>query len=400
MSGGSLGQNGSSGRFMTTPPPATAPPTAAKPTAPLPTTTPGSRFKCFSCGESGHRFADCKNRARKGLFTDAEEEQEEFDEPDTEPVFDGTEITEEERLKGDFGPLLVARRSCLAPRSTDDDWLRTNVFQSNCTIEGKICKFIVDSESCENVISEEAVRKLQLAMEAHPCPYKLTCPFELHCDASKLGIGAVLSQGGNPVAYFSEKLSGAKLRYSTYDVEFYAVVQAIRHWRHYLFLQEFVLYIDHDALKHMGSQDKVSFRHATWAAYLQQFTFVIKHKSGTLNKVADALSRRRNLLLDMRVKVMGFDTFQGLYHTDKFFAVVLQGLQENHNSDFVLQEGFLFKGNQLCIPECSLRAKIVKELHEEGHVGRDRTFQLVAASYFWPIMRKEVGRFVERCRVC
>ncbi|TXG58409.1 hypothetical protein EZV62_016238 [Acer yangbiense] len=74
--------------------------------APSPTTTPGSCFKCFSCGESGHRFTDCKNRARKGLFADAEEGQEEFDDPDTEPVFDGTEITEEERLEGDFGPLL------------------------------------------------------------------------------------------------------------------------------------------------------------------------------------------------------------------------------------------------------------------------------------------------------
>jgi hypothetical protein len=91
-------------------------------------------------------------------------------------------------------------------------------------------------------------------------------PFELHCDASKLGIRAVLSQNGKPVAFFSEKLSGAKLWYNTYDVEFYAVVEAVRHWRHYLFLQDFILFTDHDALKHMGSQDKISSRHASWAA--------------------------------------------------------------------------------------------------------------------------------------
>ncbi|GJR36947.1 putative nucleotidyltransferase, ribonuclease H [Tanacetum coccineum] len=41
-----------------------------------------------------------------------------------------------------------------------------------------------------------------------------------------------------------------------------------------------------------------------------------------------------------------------------------------------------------------------KELHGEGHVGRDRTLKLVQASYFWPTMRKEVDRYVKRCRIC
>ena len=78
--------------------------------------------------------------------------------------------------------------------------------------------------------------------------------FELYCDASKLGVRAVLSQRGRPIAFYSEKLAGARPRYSTYDVEFYAIVQAIKHWRHYLVHREFILFTDHDALRHLDSQ--------------------------------------------------------------------------------------------------------------------------------------------------
>ena len=56
-------------------------------------------------------------------------------------------------------------------------------------------------------------------------------------------------QGGKSVVFFSEKFSGSRLNYSTYDVEFYALVQSLRHWSSYLAYNDFILYSNHEALK-------------------------------------------------------------------------------------------------------------------------------------------------------
>ena len=69
-------------------------------------------------------------------------------------------------------------------------------------------------------------------------------------------------------------------------------------------------------------------------------------------------------------------------------------------SEYIIHDGFLFHGVWLCIPDCSLRLQLLTELHREGHVGRDRTLQLISSSSFWPSLRRDVEKFVERCVTC
>ncbi|GLU23899.1 hypothetical protein SLE2022_398740 [Rubroshorea leprosula] len=227
--------------------------------------------------------------------------------------------------------------------------------------------------------------------------------FEVDCDASNVGIGAVLSQEGRPIAFFSEKLNDTKLRYSTYDKEFYAIVRALEHWSHYLLSKEFILHSDHEALKHLNSQQKISRRHAAWSEFLQAYPFLLKYKSGVQNRVADALSRRHALLTSLQMKVTGFEVIKELYEDDPDFSNIWQATSNQAFQQYHRQQDYLFKGNRLCVPRCSLRDSIIWEAHNgglAGHFGRDKTLALVKESFYWPKLEQNVIRHIQRCKVC
>ena len=82
--------------------------------------------------------------------------------------------------------------------------------------------------------------------------------FQVRCDAGGFAIGVVLSQDNKLITYFSEKLNNAKRNYSTYDKEFYAVIQALKKWRHCLVPKEFILYSDIYALQFINKQEKLN----------------------------------------------------------------------------------------------------------------------------------------------
>ena len=122
--------------------------------------------------------------------------------------------------------------------------------------------------------------------------------FNLSTDASLHGIGAILSQqqGGRDrvVSYFSQKLTETQRKWSTFDRELWAMVAAIRHFRHFLRGQQFTIYTDHQPLsnfKKISIQDDATGRRARWIAELGSYSFTILHRRGKHNGNADALSR-------------------------------------------------------------------------------------------------------------
>ncbi|GJY07054.1 RNA-directed DNA polymerase [Tanacetum coccineum] len=227
--------------------------------------------------------------------------------------------------------------------------------------------------------------------------------FQVECNASRVGIGGVLSQNQRPNAFFSEKLNDARSKYSTYDKEFYAIVRSLDIWRHYLLSNEFVLFSDHEALKFINGKHKLKPCHAKWVEFIQAFSFVIRHKVGSNNQVVDALSRRHSLITTMQIRVQGFDSFRGLYCDDPDFREIWSKCDNGPFQQFSKLDGYLFKGARLCIPLCSLREAIILEGHAgglAGHFGRDKTLALLREQFYWPKMERDVNRLLERCRTC
>ncbi|KAK1601654.1 hypothetical protein QYE76_016908, partial [Lolium multiflorum] len=176
--------------------------------------------------------------------------------------------------------------------------------------------------------------------------------FEIECDASGLGIGGVLMQNGKPVAYYSEKLDGARLNYPIYDKELYALVRVLEVWQHYLWPKEFVIHSDHESLKYLKSQHNLNKRHAKWVEFIESFPYVIKYKKGKENVVADALSRKITLLLTrLEFHILGLEEIKELYPSDAFFGPIFAKCSVDRGfDDFYLHDGYLFKANKICIP--------------------------------------------------
>lgn len=80
--------------------------------------------------------------------------------------------------------------------------------------------------------------------------------------------------------------------------------------------------------------------------------------------MADALSRKNNLLTVLRAQIGDFEGIKGLYSDDADFSNYWHSCVFGKEvKDYHIQDGFLFYKNRLCIPVNPLRQKLICSLH-------------------------------------
>jgi hypothetical protein len=117
-------------------------------------------------------------------------------------------------------------------------------------------------------------------------------PFGVYCDVSGSGLGCVLMQEGQVIAYASRQLRRHEEHYPTHDLELAVVVHALKIWRHYLLRNTCHLFTDHKSLKYIFTQSELNMTQRRWPELIKDYDLEIHYHPGKANVVADALSRK------------------------------------------------------------------------------------------------------------
>ncbi|GJX04630.1 RNA-directed DNA polymerase [Tanacetum coccineum] len=422
-------KNKSVGRFQPSTRTSTQPQFAPKPgptktetptvtTAPLDTSGP---LRCFKCQGLGHLKRDCPNK-QLVAFVD-----------DVEPKYDTENEDASVTLYPDQGEALIVRRvltSVVTPPDNDTTWLRHNIFRTQCTSKGRVCTVIIDGGSCENMVAKTMVDKLGLPTTDHPDPYQLTwfrkgnlvkvtqrCLVafsignkykdELRCEVVPMDACHLLL--GRPWLYDHQvKHDGFRNTYSFHKDGLHVTLAPLNPKD----ATPEVAPMTKDEIVGLARQSPpgpilglVVLEENTPISDVphEDFSFVIRHKAGSANTVADALSRRPVLTTTSTVHVEGFENLKLLYVDDPDFKDLWIKCNTTPFRDYVRRDGFLFKGRRLCVPLSSVREAIILEAHQgglAGHFGRDKTVAMVSERFFWPKLVNDVVKVLSCCRIC
>ena len=258
----------------------------------------------------------------------------------------------------------------------------------------------------------------------------------LTCDASPVGLGAILSQkdenGINPVAFASRTLNDAERNYAQIDREALSIIFAVKKWHKYISGRPFKVITDHKPLLGLFGENKAIPEHASarvqrWALILAAHSYSLEYKPGSTNE-ADVLSRlpvhkgqrqttqtpKEIQELFQLIEKTPLDYKQIAQETIKdetlkqVYNKVLTGWAGESNEalkpfhtrkdELSIEKGCILWGVRVIIP-VTLREQVLSLLHE-SHVGMARMKAQARAWVWWPKIDADIEQNVRLCYTC
>jgi hypothetical protein len=275
-------------------------------------------------------------------------------------------------------------------------------------------------EECE--IAFHTLRKLLTTTPVLAQP-DIEKPFDVFCDASKIGLGCVLIQEGRVIAYASRQLRKHEINYLTHDLELAAVVHALKIWRHYLLGNVCHIFTDHKSLKYIFTQPELNMRQRRWLELIKDYNLNVQYHPGKANVVADALSRKSHCLNAQPLLEDGFDLMHpAVLHsiqiscsleskiiegqkTDKGIFHIKEKIKEESSKHFrVDEQDVLWFDDCLVVPKGrELKNKLMDKAHLSKlsiHPESSKMYQELGPRYWRTKMKKEIAAYVARCDTC
>lgn len=259
--------------------------------------------------------------------------------------------------------------------------------------------------------AQEAFDQLKLAMTTTPVLAlpNFSATFTVETDACGEGVGAVLMQAGQPIAFLSKALGEKHRALSIYEKEFLALIMAVEKWKHYLQRQEFIILTDHKSLAYLNEQNLHSEMQRKAMTRLMGMQFKIVYRKGKDNVVADALSRLPHLFALQAVSLLKPDWIQEVtnsYLTNPRAQELLQQLaiKSPDSIGYSLDNGIIRYKNKIWIAQNSaLQTKLLHTFHSSalgGHSGITATYHRLKNHFTWKGMKKAVEDFIKQCTIC
>lgn len=264
---------------------------------------------------------------------------------------------------------------------------------------------------CWSSEAQEAFDKLKTAMSTTPV---LALPnfdasFVVETDASDIGIGVVLMQRDQPVAFLSKALGPTHQKISIYEKEFLALIMAVEKWRPYLQRQEFIIKTDHKSLSYLNEQNLHSELQRKAMTRLMGLQFKVVYRQGKENLAADALSRLGHLFIILAVSSVQPVWVQEIlnsYSTNPTAQNLLARLAvcSPDEKGFSLDQGLIKYQNKIWVAQNSaLQTKLITAFHSSaigGHSGVKPTYHRLKQMFYWKGLKRDVESFVQQCQVC